>query len=62
MTPYEFAYSNLVQQVLEHGDERETRNGKTKSLFGTTLRIGGLADGHFPLLQGRRILSTFQMG
>ena len=62
MTPYEFAYSNLVQQILEHGDERETRNGKTKSMFGATLRIGGLADGHFPLLQGRRIFTRGVFG
>lgn len=50
---FEIAYKNLVDQVMTNGDLRHTRNGVTKSLFGTTLGFD-LQEG-FPLLTSRKM-------
>ncbi len=61
MSPYEFNYSNLVSQVLEHGELRQTRNGITKSMFATCIQFT-LEGGNFPLLQGRQIFYKGVLG
>lgn len=61
MSPFELMYSNLVSNVLEYGERRNTRNGETKSLFATSLRFS-LEDGTFPVLQGRRIFYKGVLG
>jgi thymidylate synthase len=55
MQKFEKDYAQLVKQILDYGEERETRNGKTLSGFGTTLVVNELLDGVFPLLQGRKM-------
>ena len=49
----EAQYLDLVKHVLETGEEREGRNGKTKSVFGTRLEFS-LKNG-FPLLTTKRV-------
>lgn len=51
---YENAYANLVEEILLHGEERQTRNAKTKSIFGCMLKIQ-TAQNEFPILQGRKM-------
>lgn len=53
MQTFERDYLDLVLQILNEGEEREGRNGKTKALFGTTLTFD-LQEG-FPLLTTRKM-------
>lgn len=55
MKTFENQYANLVKRVIERGEIKEGRNGKTKSLFAETLEIDGLDEGRFPLLTGRQM-------
>lgn len=60
MFNYEIEYAKLVSTILDLGEVRETRNARTKSVFGTTLHINmsnirNLSEGYFPLLQGRKM-------
>jgi len=49
----EYGYINLMQNILENGEEREGRNGNTLSIFGEKL-IFRLKEG-FPLLTTKRV-------
>jgi len=55
MMHFEYEYALLVRKVLTLGQMRETRNQVTRSIFGETLKVGGLKNGYFPLLTGRKI-------
>jgi thymidylate synthase len=51
----EFQYLDLLEQVLERGDERIDRTGVgTRSLFGAMLRFD-LSDGSVPILTTKRV-------
>jgi thymidylate synthase len=51
----EFQYLDLLEQVLERGDERIDRTGVgTRSLFGAMLRFD-LSDGAVPILTTKRV-------
>ena len=52
---YEKDYAKLISKTIDEGDKKETRNGETTSIFGTTLLIQGLQNGIFPLIQGRKM-------
>lgn len=47
-------YNELVRRVLEDGQWEDGRNGRTKSLFGYTMRFD-LRDNKLPLLNGKRV-------
>jgi thymidylate synthase len=47
-------YIELLKDILENGVEKETRNGKTLSVFGRTIRYK-FNDGKFPLLTTKRL-------
>lgn len=49
----ETQYLALLKRILEEGEEREGRNGKTRSLFGERM-VFHLGDG-FPLLTTKRV-------
>lgn len=54
----EDGYLNLVKKIISHGELREGRNGKTKSLFGPQLRFDLVSeDGDcvLPLLTTKRV-------
>jgi len=46
-------YTQLLQDIIDYGVEKETRNGGTKSIFGYTIRHKML-DG-FPLLTTKKV-------
>lgn len=50
----EFQYLNVLEKVLYDGHSRETRNGITISIFGSTMTFD-LSDNQFPLLTTKRI-------
>jgi dihydrofolate reductase/thymidylate synthase len=47
-------YLNVLREVYENGDIRQTRNSITKSLFGRTLSFD-LSEGRIPLLTTKRV-------
>lgn len=47
-------YIDLLKDILENGVEKDTRNGKTLSVFGRSIRYK-FKDGKFPLLTTKRI-------
>ena len=49
----EYQYLNLIQNILENGTWEEGRNGKTKSLFGASMRFS-LKDGTIPILTTKK--------
>jgi thymidylate synthase len=49
----EYQYLNLIQNILENGTWEEGRNGKTKSIFGQTMRFS-LKDGSIPILTTKK--------
>lgn len=51
---YEDKYLNLLKEVLEEGNYRNTRNSKTWSLFGKTLEFN-LNENTFPLLTTKKV-------
>lgn len=55
ISTYEQTYKLLIEHVLQHGETRETRNGRTKSVFGMSLVVSGMSGGLFPILQGRKM-------
>lgn len=57
---YEIRYKHLIDMIMTKGDLRETRNGITKSLFGTSLDFD-LQKG-FPILTGRKMYYKGVMG
>jgi len=49
----EYQYLNLIENILENGLWEEGRNGKTKSLFGNSMRFS-LKDGKIPILTTKK--------
>jgi thymidylate synthase len=49
----EYQYLNLLENILENGVWEEGRNGKTKSIFGQTMRFS-LKDGKIPILTTKK--------
>ena len=47
-------YQALLQDILENGVEKDTRNGKTLSVFGRSIRYK-FKDGKFPLLTTKKM-------
>ena len=48
-------YLNLIKEILDKGSLEETRNGKTKSIFGYSMRFS-LKDGELPLLTTKKVV------
>jgi len=59
---YERLYISLVDNVILNGDIRPSRSGMTRSLFGQTLHVPGLAEGLFPLLTTRQLYPRSVLG
>lgn len=53
MNQIDFQYQNLLQEILDNGVEKETRNGKTLSIFGYQI-IHDMSEG-FPLLTTKKM-------
>jgi len=49
----EYQYLTLIENILENGVWEEGRNGKTKSIFGETMRFS-LKDGKIPILTTKK--------
>lgn len=49
----EYQYLNIVQHILDDGVWEEGRNGKTKSIFGNSMRFS-LKDGKIPILTTKK--------
>lgn len=49
----EYQYLNLIQNIIENGTWEEGRNGKTKSIFGSSMRFS-LKDGKIPILTTKK--------
>jgi thymidylate synthase len=62
MKIYEENYFGLLKYVLEHGQERPSRVGTTKSIFGGHLVIDDLRLDCFPLLMTRKMHTAGQLG
>jgi thymidylate synthase len=54
MNKIDIAYQDLLKDILENGVEKETRNGKTISVFGRQIRYK-FKDGKFPLLTTKKM-------
>ena len=50
----EYQYLNIIEDILENGFWEEGRNGKTKSIFGQSMRFS-LKDGKLPILTTKKI-------
>jgi len=49
----EYQYLNLIRDILENGTWEEGRNGRTKSIFGASMRFS-LKDGKIPILTTKK--------
>jgi thymidylate synthase len=49
----EYQYLNLIENIIENGHWEEGRNGKTKSIFGSSMRFS-LKDGKIPILTTKK--------
>jgi len=49
----EYQYLNLIKNILENGTWEEGRNGRTKSIFGASMRFS-LKDGKIPILTTKK--------
>ena len=49
----EYQYLNLIEDILENGHWEEGRNGKTKSIFGASMRFS-LKDNKIPILTTKK--------
>jgi thymidylate synthase len=49
----EYQYLHLIQNILDNGSWETGRNGRTKSIFGHTMRFS-LADGKIPILTTKK--------
>ena len=49
----EYQYLNLIQNILDNGTWETGRNGRTKSIFGNSMRFS-LADGKIPILTTKK--------
>lgn len=61
MLQFEHDYAELIRQILADGITKDTRNGKTKSLFGMSLVVDGI-DAYFPIIQGRKMYPKGVLG
>jgi thymidylate synthase len=50
----EFQYLNIIQNILDNGFLEEGRNGKTKSIFGGSMRFS-LKNGKIPILTTKKV-------
>ena len=50
----EFQYLNLIQNILDNGFLEEGRNGRTKSIFGGSMRFS-LKNGRIPILTTKKL-------
>lgn len=50
----EQSYLDLLKQIMENGTERQTRNGKTRSLFAKQIEFT-VSETHFPLLTTKKM-------
>jgi thymidylate synthase len=53
-THEEYQYLNLIKNILENGYLEEGRNGKTKSIFGSSMRFS-LKNGKIPILTTKKV-------
>ena len=49
----EYQYLDLIENIIENGHWEEGRNGKTKSIFGSSMRFS-LKDGKIPILTTKK--------
>ena len=49
----EYQYINIIENIIENGFWEEGRNGKTKSIFGNSMRFS-LKDGKIPILTTKK--------
>lgn len=49
----EYQYLNLLEDIIENGSWEESRNGRTKSVFGSSMRFS-LKDGKIPILTTKK--------
>lgn len=63
-TQYEKDYDALVQRIMDSGEVREGRNGKTLAVFGERLIIDPAdhEEDYFPLLRGRKLFYKGVLG
>lgn len=52
-THEEHQYLNLIKKILDHGTYEETRNGRTKSIFGESIKCS-LKNGKIPILTTKK--------
>ena len=53
---FEYEYKQLVKDILKNGEDRDTRNGVTKAVFGRSLFVDLREDKDFiPLVNARRL-------
>ncbi len=53
-THEEYQYLNLIKKILDQGSWEETRNGRTQSIFGESMRFS-LKNGQIPILTTKKI-------
>ena len=61
MQQFEKDYAELILKILNHGVDKEGRNGITRSIFGEQLKID-MSNGLFPLIQGRKMYPKGVLG
>ena len=49
----EYQYLNIIENIIENGTWEEGRNGRTKSIFGSSMRFS-LKDGKIPILTTKK--------
>lgn len=59
---FEDEYVQMMQRIMDHGTEKQTRNAVTKSLFGEKLTINMRDSDAFPILQGRKMYPKGVLG
>lgn len=60
---FESQYKELISEILHNGELRETRNGKTKSLFGRSIKVDLTIHKDFiPLLNNRKMYYNGVLG
>ena len=47
-------YLDIMGDILSNGEIKETRNGRTKSIFGAQIRVTELREGRFPMMTSRK--------
>ena len=62
MQQFEIDYAALVREVYTNGDERQTRNAKTRSLCGMQLKIDTRDHSRLALIQGRKMFPKGVLG